>query len=120
VLATFTGPGRAIRCPCSIRDALSSVGLEIRAGIHTGEIELRGEDVAGLGVHITQRVEALAQPGEVLVTRTVVDLVSGSGIDFSDGTDHELKGVSGSWRLHSVRDGGGAAAWGAVARARAR
>ena len=110
VLATFTGPGRAIRCACSIRDALSSVGLEIRAGIHTGEIELRGEDVAGLGVHITQRVEALAQPGEVLVTRTVVDLVSGSGIEFSDGADHELKGVSGSWRLHSVRDDGGAAA----------
>jgi class 3 adenylate cyclase len=101
-LATFEGPGRAIECACAIRDAVRSLGIEVRAGLHTGEIEVRGNDVAGIAVHIGQRISALAQPGEVLVSRTVVDLVVGSGVTFEDRGDQELKGVPGSWRLFSV------------------
>jgi class 3 adenylate cyclase len=101
-LATFDGPGRAIRCACAIRDAVRSLGVDIRAGLHTGEIELRGDDVAGMAVHIGARVSALAGAAEVLVSSTVKDLVAGSGIEFEDRGEHELKGVPGTWRLYSV------------------
>jgi class 3 adenylate cyclase len=102
VVATFDGPARAIRCACAIRDALGALGLEIRAGLHTGEIEIRGDDVAGIAVHISQRVSTRASPGEVLVSRTVADLIAGSDIELRDQGEHELKGVSGRWRLYSV------------------
>jgi class 3 adenylate cyclase len=101
-VATFDGPGRAIQCACAIRDAVKVVEIEVRTGLHTGEIEMRGEDVAGIAVHLAQRVSALAQPGEVLVSRTVTDLVAGSGIQFEDRGEHELKGVPGTWHLYSV------------------
>jgi len=101
-LATFDGPARAIACGCAIRDAISQLGLGVRAGLHTGEIEIADSDVAGIAVHIGQRVSSLAQPGEVLVSRTVVDLVVGSGIKFSDRGDHVLKGVPGSWKIFAV------------------
>jgi class 3 adenylate cyclase len=100
--AAFDGPARAIRCACAIRDALGALGLEIRAGLHTGEIEIRGDDVAGIAVHISQRVSTRASPGEVLVSRTVADLIAGSDIELRDQGEHELKGVSGTWRLYSV------------------
>jgi len=102
VLATFDGPGRAIRCACAIRDSVRSLGLDTRAGLHTGEIELRGDDVAGVAVHIGARVSALAGAGEVLVSSTVKDIVAGSGIEFGDRGEHELKGVPGTWRLFAV------------------
>jgi class 3 adenylate cyclase len=102
-LATFDGPARAIRCAAAIRDATrSQYGLEIRSGLHTGEIELIGEDVGGIAVHIGARVGSNAGPGEVLVSGTVRDLVVGSGIQFSDRGERELKGVPGRWRLFSV------------------
>jgi class 3 adenylate cyclase len=104
ILATFNGPAKAIRFATSLRDALRSLDIEIRAGVHTGEVELRGDDLAGIAVHITARVEACAKPGEVLVSRTVVDLVAGSGIEFADRGERELKGVPGSWRLFAVSD----------------
>jgi class 3 adenylate cyclase len=102
VLATFDAPARAIRCACAIRDAITRLGLELRSGLHTGEIEVRGDDVTGIGVVIGQRVSALAGPNEVLVSRTLTDLVAGSGIDFDDRGEHELKGVPGTWRLFAV------------------
>jgi len=102
MLATFDGPGRGIRCACAIRDSVRSLGVEVRAGLHTGEIELRGTDVAGIAVHLAQRVSALANPAEVLVSRTVTDLVGGSGIEFEDRGDHQLKGVPGTWHLYAV------------------
>jgi class 3 adenylate cyclase len=101
-LATFDGPGRAIRCACAIRDAVRSLGVDVRAGLHSGEIELRGDDVAGMAVHIGARVSALAGAGEVFVSSTVKDLVAGSGIDFDDRGEHELKGVPGSWKVYVV------------------
>jgi class 3 adenylate cyclase/pimeloyl-ACP methyl ester carboxylesterase len=101
-VATFDGPARAIRCACAIRDAVRQLGLAVRAGLHTGEVERRGDDIGGIAVHVAQRVCGLARPGEVLVSRTVVDLVAGSPIRFSVGQDHELKGVSGTWRLFTV------------------
>ncbi|HEY5155047.1 MAG TPA: adenylate/guanylate cyclase domain-containing protein [Acidimicrobiales bacterium] len=101
-LATFDGPARAIACACAIRDATRQIGLGVRAGLHTGEIEIGGSDIAGLAVHIGQRVSSLAEPGEVLVSRTVVDLVVGSGTQFSDRGEHELKGVPGRWRVFAV------------------
>jgi class 3 adenylate cyclase len=102
VLATFDGPGRAVRCACAIRDAVHPLGLDVRAGLHSGEIELRGDDLAGMAVHIAARVSALADAGEVLVSRTVTDLVAGSGIEFEDRGEHELRGVPGTWHLFSV------------------
>jgi len=102
VLATFDGPGRAIRCSCAIREAVRPLGIDVRAGLHCGEIELRGDDVAGMAVHIGARVSALAATGEVFVSSTVKDLVAGSGIDFEDRGEHELKGVPGSWRIFAV------------------
>jgi class 3 adenylate cyclase len=101
-LAIFDGPGRAIRCACAIRDAVRAIGIDVRGGLHTGEIELLGDDIGGIAVHIAQRVQALAQPDDVLVSRTVADLVGGSGIDFEDQGEHQLKGVPGSWRLFRV------------------
>jgi class 3 adenylate cyclase/pimeloyl-ACP methyl ester carboxylesterase len=103
-LATFDGPARAIRCGCAIRDDLRSWGLEVRAGVHTGEIEAIGDDIGGIGVHIAQRVQSHAEPGEVLVSRTVTDLVAGSGIAFEERGEHHLKGVPGVWLLFSVED----------------
>jgi class 3 adenylate cyclase len=104
IVATFDGPGRAVRCACAIRSALAAVGLEVRAGLHTGEIEVRGADIAGIAVHIGQRVSAHAGAGEVMVSRTVADLIAGSGIELVDQGEHELKGVAGAWRLFSVRE----------------
>jgi class 3 adenylate cyclase len=101
-LATFDGPARAIRAAASIAEAVQSVGLEVRAGLHTGECEVLGDDVGGLAVHIGARVMAEAGPGEVLVSGTVKDLVVGSGIEFEDRGQRELKGVPGAWRLYAV------------------
>jgi class 3 adenylate cyclase len=98
-LATFDGPARAIRCALELREAVRELGVELRAGLHTGECEAIGEDVGGLAVHIGARVGALAAPREVLVSNTVKDLVVGSGIDFVDRGEHALKGVPGTWRL---------------------
>jgi pimeloyl-ACP methyl ester carboxylesterase len=103
-LATFDGPARAIRAACAIRDGVQSLGLELRAGLHTGECELMSGKVGGIAVHTGARVAAQAGPGEVLVSSTVRDLVAGSGIDFEARGEHELKGV-GSWRLYSVVEG---------------
>jgi len=102
-LATFDGPGRAIECACAIRDAVRALGIEVRAGLHTGEIEARGDDVAGMAVHIGQRVSALAGAGEVLVSRTVTDLVAGSGLQFVERGEKELKGVPGTWAVFAVQ-----------------
>jgi len=103
-LATFDGPAKAIRCACAIVERSSSEGVEIRAGVHTGECELIGEDVGGMAVHIGARVTAQAAPSEVLVSSTVKHLVVGSGIEFADRGSHELKGVPGEWRLLAVGD----------------
>jgi class 3 adenylate cyclase len=102
VLATFDGPGRAIRCVCAIRDSVRSPGVDVRAGLHTGEIELRGDDVAGVAVRFGFRVSAPPGAGEILVPSTVKDLVAGSGINFDDRGEHELMGVPGAWRLFAV------------------
>ena len=99
VLATFDGPARAVRCAVAITDAVEMLGLRVRVGIHTGECELIGNDVGGIAVHTAARVSALAGPGEVLVSRTVKDLVAGSGIAFEDRGTHELKGVPDQWQL---------------------
>jgi class 3 adenylate cyclase len=102
-LATFDGPGRAIECGCAMRDAVGALGLQIRVGIHTGEIEIRDDDeVAGVAVHVAARVEQHADPAEVLVSSTVKDLVAGSEVEFDDRGEHQLKGVPGKWRLFSV------------------
>ena len=101
-LAMFDGPQRAIRCAMSIRDAVQSLGIQVRAGLHTGECEVRGDDIGGIGVHIGARVSALAGPNEVLASSTLRDLVIGSGLEFEDRGAHELKGVPGEWRLFAV------------------
>jgi pimeloyl-ACP methyl ester carboxylesterase len=101
-LATFDGPARAIEGAAAIRDAVAELGLDVRAGLHTGECELIGDDVGGIAVHIGARVAATAGPGEIRVSRTVVDLVAGSGLRFDDRGEHELKGVPGAWRLLAV------------------
>ena len=103
VLATFDGPARSVRCARAISDGAQALGVEVRAGVHTGEVELRGDDIAGLGVNIASRIEALAQPGEVLVSRTVTDLVAGSGLEFEDRGEYDLKGVPGRWQLFAAR-----------------
>jgi class 3 adenylate cyclase len=102
ILATFDGPARAVRCAQAICSAVRPFGIEVRAGLHTGEVELRGEDIGGIAVHIGQRVSALAGPGEVLVSRTVTDLVAGSGIEFEERGEHELKGVPGRWPIYAA------------------
>ncbi|HYV68264.1 MAG TPA: adenylate/guanylate cyclase domain-containing protein [Myxococcales bacterium] len=101
-LATFDGPARAIRCACAIRDAVRPLGIEVRAGLHTGECELMDDDVGGIAVHIGARVTASAGPGEVVVSRTVKDLVAGSGLRFVDRGARGLHGVPGEWRLFAV------------------
>lgn len=102
-LATFDGPGRAIRCGRAISEAVRSLGLEVRCGLHTGEIELRGDDVGGVALHIAARVMALAGPNEVLVSGSVPPLVVGSGFDFDDRGEHNLKGVPGKWSVFAVK-----------------
>jgi class 3 adenylate cyclase len=101
-LATFDGPARAVRSAVSIRDGLRELGLDVRAGIHTGEVEIAGDQVRGIAIHIGSRVAALASPGEVLVSSTVRDLVHGSGISFEDRGEHQLKGAPGRWQLFAV------------------
>jgi class 3 adenylate cyclase len=102
ILATFDGPARAIRCAQAISTGVKSLGIEIRAGLHTGEVELRGDDVTGMGVNIAARVMDTAGPGEVIVSSTVKDLVAGSGLRFEDRSTHDLRGVPGEWRLFAV------------------
>jgi class 3 adenylate cyclase len=103
LLATFDGPARAIECGTAIRDGLRTLDLETRVGIHTGEVEQRESKVAGLAVHIAARIQGLASPGQVLVSRTVRDLVAGSDMNFESVGAHELHGVDGRWELHEVR-----------------
>src|SRR4029077_18623048 len=98
----FAGPARAIRCGSAVVTGIRALGLEVRAGVHTGECELFGDTVAGLAGHTGARVASLAGPGEVLVSQTVKDLVAGSGLEFEERGTHELKGVPGEWRLYAV------------------
>ena len=100
--AAFDGPARAVRCACAVSQGMHSLGLEVRAGLHTGECEIMGDDMGGIAVHIGARIAALAAPGEVLVSSTVKDLVAGSGLSFRDHGAALLKGVPGEWRLFSV------------------
>ena len=102
ILATFDAPGQAIRCAAAVREGAAAAGIQIRAGIHTGEVDLVGEDIAGLSVQITDRVAALARPAEILVSRTVKDLVTGSGITFAERGSHALNGPSDEWSLFAV------------------
>jgi class 3 adenylate cyclase len=101
-LAMFDGPQRAIRCAMAIRDAVQALGIKVRAGLHTGECEVRGDDIGGIGVHIGARVSALAGPNDVLVSSTLRDLVIGSGLEFEERGTHQLKGVPGEWHLFAV------------------
>jgi class 3 adenylate cyclase len=101
-LAMFDGPQRAIRCAMAIRDAVQALGIEVRTGLHTGECEVRGDDIGGIAVHIGARVSALAGPNDVLVSSTLRDLVIGSGLEFEERGAYELKGVPGEWRLFAV------------------
>jgi class 3 adenylate cyclase len=103
-LVTFDGPGRAVRFACAARDAVRTLGLDVRVGVHTGEVMLRGRDIGGIAVHIGQRIQAAAEPGEVLVSRTVVDLVAGSHLRFEDRGEQPLEGVPGLWRLFAAED----------------
>jgi class 3 adenylate cyclase len=103
VLALFDRPGRGIRCATALRDRLRGDGVELRAGVHTGEVQLRGDDVGGIAVHFAARVMAAAAPGEVLVSATVHDLVAGSDHVLEDRGAHALKGIAGEWRLFAVR-----------------
>jgi pimeloyl-ACP methyl ester carboxylesterase len=102
ILATFDGPARGVRCACAITDEIRPLGIDVRAGLHTGECEMIGEDVGGIAVHIGARVAALAGAGEVLVSGTVKDLVAGSGLCFGDRGSQSLKGVPGEWRIFAV------------------
>jgi class 3 adenylate cyclase len=101
-LATFDGPARGVRCACAIADEIRPLGIDVRAGLHTGECETNGDDLRGIAVHIGARVAALAGPGEVLVSGTVKDLVAGSGLRFIDRGGQALKGVPGEWRIFAV------------------
>jgi class 3 adenylate cyclase len=103
VLATFDSPAHGIDCARALRSALSHAGIPIRAGVHTGEVEMRGDDVSGIGVHIAARVAALAGAGELLVSRTVRDLMAGAGYEFVSRGAHVLRGVPDRWELLSVR-----------------
>jgi class 3 adenylate cyclase len=102
ILATFDGPGRAVRCALALESAGKQIGLPLRAGLHTGEIELRGRDVGGIAVHVAARVMAHCAPGEVLVSRVVTDLVAGAGLKFAERGSHELKGLPGRWDLFAA------------------
>jgi class 3 adenylate cyclase len=101
-LATFDGPARAVRCALATTSAVGDLGLDVRIGLPTGEIELDGDDVRGMAVHIGARVSALAEPAQVLVSSTVKDLVAGSGLTFEDAGEHELRGVPDRWHLYRV------------------
>ena len=102
-LATFDATGRALRCAAEVVAGAKDIGLDLRAGVHTGEVEVRGDDLGGLAVTIAKRVCDLAEPGEVLVSETVRGHMVGTGIEFDDGDEHELKGVPGTWRLYALR-----------------
>jgi pimeloyl-ACP methyl ester carboxylesterase len=102
ILATFDGPGRAVRCALALGTAARQIGLPLRAGLHTGEIEIRGQDIGGIAVHAAARVMAQSQPSEVLVSRVVTDLVAGAGLRFSERGSHELKGLPGRWDLFAA------------------
>jgi class 3 adenylate cyclase len=102
-LMTFDGPGRAIRCALALQEALRPLGIEIRAGLHTGEVELMGSDIGGIGVHVAARVLEHAGPGELIASAAVPMLVAGSGLEFEDRGSHELKGVPDEWRLFAVK-----------------
>jgi pimeloyl-ACP methyl ester carboxylesterase len=102
VLAMFDGPARAVRCAAAIRSAVRALGIEVTAGVHTGEVERLGDGIAGIAVHTGARVAAAAGPGEVLVSSTVKELVAGSGLEFEDRGVHELRGVPGEWRLYAL------------------
>jgi class 3 adenylate cyclase len=102
ILATFDGPARAARCAAALMEAAADQGITLRAGLHTGEIELREADVTGIAVVIAQRISALAQPGEILTSRTVVDLTAGSGLKFEPHREYELKGVPGTWATFAL------------------
>ena len=102
IFATFDGPARGVRCACAIAEEIKPLGIEVRAGLHTGECEKIGDDVGGIAVHIGARVAALAGAGEVLVSSTVKDLVAGSGLRFGDRSSQSLKGVPGKWRIFAV------------------
>jgi DNA-binding SARP family transcriptional activator/pimeloyl-ACP methyl ester carboxylesterase len=106
VLATFAAPGQAIRCAAAIRDDAAARGIQMRAGIHAGEVELAGDDISGTAVHITRTITALAQPAEILVSRAVKDLVAGTGISFTDRGPHELSGIGDPWPLFAVTRSG--------------
>jgi class 3 adenylate cyclase len=101
-VVSFDGPARALRCAQAITEATARIGVELRAGLHTGECEVRGTDLGGLSVHIAARVAAQAGPGEILVSGTIKDLVIGSGIEFTDHGEHELNGVPGTWKLFAL------------------
>ena len=103
VFASFDGPARAIRCACAVRDAVTALGLTVRSGVHTGECEVSGDKIAGIAVHVGARVAAAAAPGEVLVSGTVRDLVSGSGLQLVDRGPHILKGIVGQWQLFAIQ-----------------
>jgi class 3 adenylate cyclase len=102
ILATFEGPGRAVRCALAFGSAAQEIGLSLRAGLHTGEIELRGDDIGGVAVHAAARVMAQSRPNEVLVSRVVTDLVAGAGLKFEERGPHELKGLPGAWDLFAA------------------
>jgi class 3 adenylate cyclase len=101
-LAVFDGPARGVRCACAIADEIRPLGIEVRAGLHTGECEIMGDDYGGLAVHIGARVAALAGPGEVLVSSTVKDLVAGSGLHFNDYGSRSFRAVPGEWRIFAI------------------
>lgn len=105
VLATFDSPGRAIKAACALAPAMRTLGLDIRAGVHTGEVEVMARDIGGISVHTAARVMAVAAPGEVVVSRTVVDLVAGSAIEFEPRGSHRLKGIPGEWEIFAVHPG---------------
>ena len=102
ILATFDGPARGVRCACAVAEEIRPLGIDVRAGLPTGECEMMGDDVGGIAVHIGARVASLAAAGEVLVSRTVKDLVPGSGLRFADRGSQSLKGVPGEWHIYAV------------------
>ncbi|GAC1599815.1 MAG: adenylate/guanylate cyclase domain-containing protein [Acidimicrobiales bacterium] len=103
-LATFDGPARAVRCAAAVREGVRAIGLEVRSGLHAGEVEFRGDDISGIAAHIGARIGALADPGEILVSRTVRDLVAGSGLEFIDRGIHPLRGVAEDWQLYALAE----------------
>ncbi len=102
ILATFDGPARGVRCACAVAEEIRPLGIDVRAGLHTAECEMMGDDVGGIAVHVGARVASLAAAGEVLVSRTVKDLVPGSGSRFADRGSQSLKGVPGEWHIYAV------------------